>query len=223
MKRILPISFIILITLLVLPFSQGLAAPLASPPLEAKLNFAPGSVVRFEHFTSENGLSQNAGLDIFQDSRGYLWIGTQDGLNRYDGYSFKIYKHDPDDPTSLSHNSILEIAEDPDGSLWIGTWGGGLNHYNPITEEFTSYRNNPNDPATISDNTVTSIKRDSRGNLWIGTLNGLDRFDAKTSTFNHFVNNPDNANSLSSNVISLIFEDSNGQLWIGTGANGTAA
>ena len=102
--------------LLILPFSQGFAASLASPPLEANLNFAPGSVVRFEHFTSENGLSQNAGLDIFQDSRGYLWIGTQDGLNRYDGYSFKIYKHDPDDPTSLSHNSILEIAEDQDGS-----------------------------------------------------------------------------------------------------------
>ena len=91
------------------------------------LNFAPGSLVRFEHLTIEDGLSQNAGLAIFQDSLGYLWIGTQDGLNGYDGYEFKVFKHDTDDPTMLSHNSILSMGEDKNGSLWIGTWGGGLN------------------------------------------------------------------------------------------------
>ena len=221
MKRVLAFTFIALIALLALPLSQGHGAPQNASPAEMNINFAPGSVVRFEHLNSEDGLSQNAGLDILQDSRGYLWIGTQDGLNRYDGYSFKIYKHDPDDPQSLSHNSILKIAEDQDGALWIGTWGGGLNHYNPITEQFTSYQHDPKDTTSISDNTVTSIKKDSNGNLWIGTLNGLDRFDPKTSTFEHFISNPDDSNSLSSNVISLIFEDSNHQLWVGTGANGT--
>ena len=220
MKRIPPILITASVALLVLSVSPGFAASRLSSPAEMNLNFAPGSVVSFEHITSENGLSQNAGLDIFQDSRGYLWIGTQDGLNRYDGYSFKVYKHDPDDPRSLSHNSILKIVEDQDGALWIGTWGGGLNHYDPILEEFTSYQHDPKDATSISDNTVTSIKKDANGNLWIGTLNGLDRFDPKTSTFEHFVNNPDDPNSLSSNAISVIFEDSNRQLWIGTGANG---
>src|SRR5512138_988433 len=106
---------------------------------------APGSVTRFEHLTIEDGLSQNAGLAVFQDSKGYLWIGTQDGLNRYDGYSFHIYKHDPEDPNSLSHNSILAITEDKDGFLWIGTWGGGLNRFDPSTEKFVHYRYDAND------------------------------------------------------------------------------
>jgi PAS domain S-box-containing protein len=220
MKRFLYI-FLALLTLLFLPLSQSFAAPAIRPAVGSNLNFAPGSVVRFEHLNSEDGLSQNAGLAIFQDSRGYLWIGTQDGLNRYDGYSFKIYKHDPDDPTSLSHNSILEIAEDQDGALSIGTWGGGLNYYDPLTEKFISYQHNPSDPASISDNTVTSIKKDFNGNLWIGTLKGLDRFDPKTSQFEHFVNDPNDPEGLSNNAISLIFEDSNHQLWIGTGANGS--
>lgn len=207
--------------LLISPASIGFAVPAKYTGGGVDFNFAPGSIVRFEHFGSEDGLSQNAGLDIFQDSRGYLWIGSQDGLNRYDGYSFKIYKHDPDDEHSLSHNSILKITEDQDGALWIGTWGGGLNHYDPVTEQFRRYQHDPNDPKSISDNTVTSIKKDSNGNLWVGTLNGLNRFDPKTSTFEHFVNDPKDKKSLSSNVISVIFEDAKHQLWIGTGANGS--
>jgi len=218
MKRIIKAS--ILLLLLVLPFSVSFALPAERPAADPNFNFAPGSIVRFEHLTSKDGLSQNAGLEIFQDSRGFLWIGSQDGLNRYDGYSFKVYKHDPDDSKSLSHNSILKITEDRDGALWIGTWGGGLNHYDPVTEQFTSYQHDPNKPDSISDNTVTSIKKDSQGNLWIGTLAGLDRFDVKISKFEHFTNDSKNPNSLSSNVISVIFEDSKHRLWIGTGANG---
>ncbi len=97
MKRIIPIAFIAILILFALPLPTSFALPAGKPATDVDLNFAPGSIVRFEHFTSEDGLSQNAGLDILQDSHGYLWIGTQDGLNRYDGYSFKVYKHDPDD------------------------------------------------------------------------------------------------------------------------------
>jgi len=165
------------IVVLFLPFSLRVPTGSAAPSKGAASGFephlAPGSVLRFEHLTIEDGLSQNAGLAIFQDSRGYLWIGTQDGLNRYDGYAFKIYNHDPDDPSSLSHNSILSIAEDRDGSLWIGTWGGGLNRYNPATEKFTSYLPDPDDPARLSDGTVTSIKLDTSGTLWVGTPSSL--------------------------------------------------
>ena len=139
MKRVTWFSLLVIIFSLLLPFSAGVAAPSRGAAFDIDLNFAPGSIIRFDHLTIEDGLSQNAGLAIFQDSRGYLWIGSQDGLNRYDGYTFKIYKHDPDDPDSLSHNSILTMAEDSDGSLWIGTWGGGLNRFDPATEKFDSF------------------------------------------------------------------------------------
>ena len=125
MKRVLSLFFIVIFGFSVLPFKAGLAAPSTGAAFDVDLNFAPGSVVRFEHLTIEDGLSQNAGLAIFQDSRGYLWIGTQDGLNRYDGYGSKIYKHDPDDPHSISYNSILSMGDDKNGSLWIGTWAAG--------------------------------------------------------------------------------------------------
>jgi PAS domain S-box-containing protein len=180
----------------------------------------PGSIIRFEHLSIEDGLSQNAGLTIFQDSKGYLWIGTQDGLNRYDGFVFKVYKHDPDDPNSISHNSILAIAEDQDGYLWIGTWGGGLNRFDPAAETFVRYHHDPNEPSSLSNDTVTTIQRDSQGILWVGTLGGLDRYDPSAGGFDHFRHDPDDPDSLSSDAISVIFEDSRSQLWIGTGTTG---
>lgn len=220
MKRILRLFSIFILVLSFSPLPAGLAAPHTGAVFDADLNFAPGSVVRFERITIEDGLSQNAGLAIFQDSRGYLWIGTQDGLNRYDGYGFKIFKHDPDDPSTVSHNSILSMEEDKNGSLWIGTWGGGLNRYDPAAETFTRYLLDPDDPANLSDGTVTSIKSDSNGNLWVATLAGLNRYIPETDSFEQFKNDPNDPTSLSSDAVSCIFEDSRHQLWIGTGANG---
>jgi PAS domain S-box-containing protein len=220
MKHLGTISFLFLLALLSLPFSGATAAPAIHPILDTDLKIAPGSIVQFEHLTIEDGLSQNAGLVIFQDSHGYLWIGTQDGLNRYDGYTFKIFKHDPEDPNSLSHNAILAIAEDREGYLWIGTWGGGLNRFDPATETFVRYRPVTGQAASLSNDVVTSIKQDASGVLWVGTLRGLNRYNPETDGFDHFNHDPDNPNSLSSDAISLIFEDSRGELWIGTGAYG---
>src|SRR5690349_17310287 len=143
MKRLLPLPILIILILFFSPLSAAIAASI-------DLNIAPGSIVQFEHLTIEDGLSQNAGLAFFQDSKGYLWIGSQDGLNRYDGINFKVYKHDPEDPSSISHNSILVITEDKDGYLWIGTWGGGLDRFDPITEKFVSYRANPDESSSLS-------------------------------------------------------------------------
>jgi len=223
MKRAFWLSLTLIFTLVFLPstLAKGAAAP-NNKAFGVDQNLAPGSVVRFEHLTIEDGLSQNAGLAIFQDSRGYLWIGTQDGLNRYDGYNFKIYKHDPDNPDSLSHNSILTIAEDKDGLLWIGTWGGGLNRFDPMTEKFTNYRHDPENLESLSNNIVTSIRQDSSGILWVGTTSGLNRYDPETNGFDRFVNDPLDSDSLSSDAISFIFEDSRVGLWIGTGAFGIA-
>jgi len=219
MKHLIPVSILAIFILFLSPLSTGTAAHSTDPTSNIYPNIAPGSIVQFEHLTIEDGLSQNAGLAIFQDSKGYLWIGSQDGLNRYDGFNFKIYKHDPDDPNSISNNGILVIMEDKDGYLWIGTWGGGLDRFDPVTETFVSYRYHPEESSSLSNDTVTSIKQDSSGTLWVGTLGGLDRYNPSIHGFDHFKNDPNDLQSLSSDVISVVFEDSNHQLWIGTGAN----
>ena len=220
MKRTTLIPSLLISIVFVFLSASVAASPLADGATSFDVSLAPGSIIQFDHLTIEDGLSQNAGLAIFQDSRGFLWVGSQDGLNRYDGYTFKIFKHDPDDPTSISHNSILSITEDNEGYLWIGTWGGGLNRFDPITETFVRYRHDPEEPTSLSNNVVTSIKEDSRGVLWVGTLGGLNRYRPEQEAFDHFTHDPANPNSLSSNAISLVFEDSLAQLWIGTGAFG---
>src|SRR5688500_15427670 len=122
MKRTTLIPSFLISILFVFLSSSVAASPLGGVSTLFDLSLAPGSMIQFDHLTIDDGLSQNAGLAIFQNSRGFLWVGSQDGLNRYDGYTFKIFKHDPDDPTSISHNSILSIAEDNEGYLWMGTW-----------------------------------------------------------------------------------------------------
>jgi hypothetical protein len=108
--------------------------PVQADDVPRMQSYGQGSEVRFERISVEQGLSQNTVSSILQDSRGFLWIGTSDGLNRYDGTGFKVYRHDPLNPTSLSHNVITALAEDEQGMLWIGTDGGGLNQYDRHAE-----------------------------------------------------------------------------------------
>src|SRR5512135_2930158 len=141
-----PFGHLSFLTLLALLISLSVSPALATPPGPPQAQHAPGSLVRFTHLSLDDGLSQNAGLAFFQDRRGYMWIGTQDGLNRYDGHTFTVYKNDPDNPDSLSHNSIIAIAEDREGLLWFGTWGGGLNRFDPRTQKFTRFKHDPDKP-----------------------------------------------------------------------------
>ena len=212
-SRLSPI--VIFALLLSLSGTQVSAAPVSE-------QHAPGSVVRFMHLTQEDGLSQNAGLAFLQDSRGFMWIGTQDGLNRYDGQAFTVFKNDPDNPGSLSNNSINALAEDRDGFLWIGTWGGGLNRFDPRTQQFTRFQHDPDNPISLSNDNVTSFWQDADGTLWVGTLGGLERLDRQAGTFTHYRHDPNDPASLSSDVVSTIFADSRGALWIGTGGLGMA-
>jgi PAS domain S-box-containing protein len=181
-------------------------------------DFAPGSHVRFEHLTIDDGLSQNAGLAFLQDQQGYLWFGTQDGLDRYDGYKIVEYKNDPENKNSLSSNSIISLFQDKEGLIWIGTWGGGLNSYDPIKNEFTRYTPDPNDDKKISDPIVADVYRDEDGFVWVGTLGGLDRLDPSSGEILHYRNSPSDQKSLSSSVVSVIVPAGDGKLWVGTGA-----
>lgn len=183
--------------------------------------FAPASPVRFERFSLEDGLSQNSVLAMLQDRQGFLWFGTQEGLNRYDGYTFTTFKHDPDDPNSLSMNSILALYEDREGILWIGTWGGGLNRFDPHSNVWTRYRRNDADPSSLCGDVITALLEDAAGLLWIGANDGgLCALDRATMTFTRYRHAARDPASLASNAISTIAEGANGTLWIGAGGFG---
>jgi signal transduction histidine kinase/ligand-binding sensor domain-containing protein len=180
-----------------------------------------GQDLRFEHLTSEDGLSNNRALAVTRDSQGFMWFGTLDGLNRYDGYEFRVYRHDPDDEHSLSADFIMALYLDRDDYLWVGTSGGGLNRYDPATEQFSHFRHDPADPSTLSSDNVTIMFQDREGILWIGTDGGgLNRYDPTTETFTRYTNNPDDPYSLSHNVVWPIHEDEQGVLWVGTDGGG---
>ena len=186
--------------------------------LVISLTFGQTKKVKFDRISIEQGLSQSSVFSMMQDSKGFLWFGTLDGLNKYDGYTFTVYKSDPRNPNTLSNNTIVRIFEDKQGFLWIGTLGGGLNKFDESTEQFTRYRNDPKDEKSISNDNVRSIFQDAAGQLWIGTNNGLNRYDSRNDSFIRYTHSDSSGNSISNNVIWSIFESTYepGILWIGT-------
>src|SRR5260221_5736439 len=149
--------------------------------------------IKFEHLGTEQGLSQSNVLCILQDHRGFMWFGTRDGLNKYDGYKFTVYRSDIKDKNSLSSNFILNITEDNDGNLWIGTSGGGLNLFIADEEKFVRYRHDDINRNSIIGHYAYSLLLDSQGSLWVGTDKGLDLFNRKSKTFAHYTNEPGNS------------------------------
>ncbi len=177
--------------------------------------------IKFEHISLEQGLSQSAVNCIAQDNRGFLWFGTQDGLNKYDGRNITVYKHDPADPASLSNSNIRIICKDREGILWIGTNGGGLNKFDPKTERAVHYRHDASNPQSISYDNVFSIFIDSKGCIWVGTWGGgLNKFEPDKEIFTRYKHISEDPKSLSNNKVRAIHEDSKGILWIGTYGGG---
>lgn len=173
--------------------------------------------IKFEHLATSEGLSQSTVLCMLQGSRGFIWFGTRDGLNKYDGYKFTVYRNIPENKSSISNNYISSIAEDKNGNLWIGTGGGGLNFFNRKKESFTAYKHNPENLATISNNSISALAIDKEGDLWIGTLNtGVDKLDVKTGVFKHYYNYKSKENSLSDNFVRSILITEKNTIYIGT-------
>ncbi|HVS96250.1 MAG TPA: two-component regulator propeller domain-containing protein [Puia sp.] len=174
----------------------------------------------FEHLGTVQGLSHSNVICTLQDSRGFMWFGTREGLNRYDGYTFTVYKHHLKDDKSLSNNLIDAIVEDAQGYLWIATWGGGLDRYDRKTDRFEHFRHDPSNPSSISSDLVLCLLKDSRGYLWAGTEDGgLDRMDS-AGHFTHFAHRDDDEHSLSSNYVKSICEDADHQIWAATYGGG---
>jgi len=211
------IAFLILfINLLVSTYLFAIDRTLSSS-LKSKSELS----LKFDRISLDQGLSQAKVGSIVQDSKGFLWFGTADGLNKYDGYSFTVYDHDPLDSTSLSDSRIQAIYEDKAGTIWIGTAGGGFNKFDRGTEKFTHYKHDPSNPTSLSNNHVLSIYEDRYGIFWLGTVGGgLNRFDRETGQFKHFKHDPGNPNSISHDRVFPICEDEFGYLWIGTNDGG---
>jgi len=176
--------------------------------------------IKFDRIGLEQGLSHNTVWCLLQDRKGFMWFGTEDGLNKYDGYSFKAYRHDPDDPKSLSHNIVTSLFEDREGFLWIGTDGGGLNRFDRKQETFARYRHEPENPTSLSSDWIRPIFEDHTGALWVGTLEGLNKFDRQNETFTHYKHHRQNPASLSHNHILRFYENRRGELFIATGGGG---
>ncbi len=170
----------------------------------------------FETVGDNETIPQGIVTTIAEDGHGLLWIGTQNGLVRYDGYRFRLFSHDPDDPESLSGNYIRTLWLASDGRLWIGTQTDGISVYDHRTDRFTRYRHQADNPNSLSHNRIDAIRSDAQGNLWIGTDGGLDYLNSKTGLFTHYRHVPDDPHSINSDRIRSLVIDRQGSLWVGS-------
>jgi signal transduction histidine kinase/ligand-binding sensor domain-containing protein len=162
---------------------------------------------------------------ILQDNYGFIWFGTDDGLNRYDGHQFTPYRHDPDDPLSLSHNRVWSLFEDSAGTLWVGTYGGGLNRLDRSTGQFSrfdadDFRNLTDEPKEFR-NVVWAIDEHPAGVLWIATYGGgLVKLELETETFTSYAPDPTDPALGGHEWITALLVDRSGLIWIGTHSEG---
>ena len=131
--------------------------------------------LKLKHIGTDAGLSQTNVTCILQDKRGFMWFGTRDGLNRYDGYNFTVYRNKEDDKHSLSNNFVTALLEDRNGDIWVGTWGGGVERFDRRTKTFTLI------DSAFANSFVNHLLQDSEGNIWICTDGeGLYKIDPAT-------------------------------------------
>lgn len=177
------------------------------------------SNVSFSHLTIENGLSQSSVTCIFQDKDGFMWFGTQDGLNRYDGYNIKVFKNKSSDSTSISDNFIFTIFEDSSGTLFFETQSGKINKYNPGSESFSNVNRTHLNFNDMKSNSVLAQFFEGPDTKWYGGLSketGLTKENLKTGFTQKFFNDPKNPESISNNKVYSVYRDRSGNLWVGT-------
>ncbi len=180
---------------------------------------AAGERFRFGHLTAENGLSHNWVRSILRDSRGFLWVGTEDGLDRYDGHGFTVYRHVPSDPHSLPFSLVTVLYEDSRKRLWIGSgWGnGGVAWYDRDRDRFVRVPSGPGSRG-LSGDRVYAILEDRAGRLWIGTEYGLDRVDVDARVYEHHPLDLPREGEEPGSVVYALHEGLHGRFWVGTGS-----
>ena len=196
------------------PVAPGVALQAHVEPRTIILPVVDGKGIRFTRLSTDEGLSQTRVIQIVQDDQGFMWFGSQYGLNRYDGYKFKVFKHEPGVANSLSGVFIYSLFKDRSGTLWIGC-DEFLDKFDPVTETFTHYRIDTKG-TQVEPVPVTNISQDHMGILWLGTSRGLYRFDPSTGQTIRYRHDPNNPLSLSSDEIKATSEDKTGTFWVGT-------
>lgn len=190
-----------------------LVALAAAPGLRARdFPYPPGSTPHFHHLSGDDGLASSNVYGVAQDPAGYMWIATDSGLQRYDGYRFVNYHHDPRDPKSLAENVVTSLTFAPDGSLWVGTQDAGLDQLAPARNGFSHYRHDAQRPGALSNDQIFTLLFDRQGRLWVATDQGLDRMDKPDSGFRHYATHSTLPNG--ERILSL-YEDTDGRLWVG--------
>jgi len=184
--------------------------------LSATTAIAQSQDARLKHFTVNDGLPFGNIRALAQDSTGFLWIGTNEGLYRHDGYAFVPYRHDPDDPHSLTDDVIWGLHVDRQGQLWVSTFQG-LDRYDPGRDAFMHLRHDPEDTTSLSSDSVRVVLEDRRGTLWVGTWGGgLNRLDREADAFTVYFHDAADPTSLGSDYVRVLYEDQDGMLWVGT-------
>ncbi|MFY0685841.1 MAG: response regulator [Cyclobacteriaceae bacterium] len=178
--------------------------------------FGQIETLRFDHLTPDDGLITATIRDVVQDDKGFIWIATTSGLNRYDGHEILTFFNEPSNPSSLSDSNIKCLYVDQSGTLWVGTRNGGLDRFDPANQTFTNYNFSESDSSSLIGNYVRDIIEDSDGRLWVGTATGLSLMNGKDGTFEQFSHDSNDSTSLAHNMIHEIYEDSKGNVWIGT-------
>lgn len=171
--------------------------------------------LQFDRIGRNEGLSQSSVNCMLRDRDGFMWFGTQDGLNLFDGKKFRVFQNQPGDPSSLSNNYIVSICEDEEGLIWIGTMTGGLNRFDKKTEQFQAFLHSDS-LNSISENTAWTVMSDGKGNIWSGTSLGVNRYDKKTNRFTSFRPDPADPESLITELTVSLFKDKKGNIWVGT-------
>jgi PAS domain S-box-containing protein len=179
-----------------------------------RLPVVEGKDIRFSRISSSQGLSQVRVSDMVQDDQGFIWFGTWNGLNRYDGYNFKVFKHDPERQESLTGVYIYSLFKDHAGTIWVGT-DQSLDRFDPLSETFSHYHFDVPDSSGLP-TTVNQISQDSSGMLWLSTRKGLFRLDPVTGKTKHFYHDPGDPSSLGDNDIKSTGEDREGRFWVCT-------
>ncbi|MEM0992490.1 MAG: two-component regulator propeller domain-containing protein [Bacteroidota bacterium] len=178
-------------------------------------NIAAQESVSFQHLSTEDGLSQVSVFAIAQDSAGFMWFGTRNGLNKFDGYQFRVYQKTATE-NSIVSNDIRSLYVDPKTKhLWVGT-ALGLSQYDISNDRFSNYLHEPTDDQTISGNFINHLLRDSKGRLWIATTTGLSLYEDEKQTFQRFFTNENTTENCRSCNVQFLLEDAAKQLWIGT-------
>lgn len=204
---------LLLVLLLAFPFSSW-----AQDELHVPQQLMPGEApsLRFENIGLEDGLSQGTVYDIMQDKEGYIWLTTQDGLHRYDGYEFKVFTSIPFDSTSLSSSFVRSISEGSNGYLWVTT-ERGLDRMDKTTGKAKHYAYDPADSTSLSSNFTFDVLQSKNGDLWVSTNKGLNVMSpGRNGHFDHYRHDPEDPNSLSSDDLNWINEDNDGNIWVGS-------